>query len=139
MSFGICRSEDNMLKAIAELEKLEKAMENAGVEASGTRYNLDWIRLLSGRNLLTCTLAGIKAAEMRKESRGFHMRHDYRMVNNDEWAVRIVETLKDGRMEFTTKIPKVTKYPITKGIDPTIPDYIVRHDLSFKNAEIDYD
>ncbi len=133
--FGICRTEENLRNSVKALEQLEGEAGNAGTLCTDMRYNLDLIRLMQAKNLLTCTLAGVKAAEMRKESRGFHMRHDYRMVNNDQWAVRIVETLKDGRMEFTTKTPKVTRYPIPAGVDTNIPEYIIRHDLNFKNAD----
>jgi len=134
-SFGICRTGEKMEKAIRELENLEKELENVTVECESTKYNFDWIRAMQAKNLLTCTLAGLKAANMRKESRGFHMRHDYRMVDNDDWAVRIVETLKDGKMELSTKKANVTHYDIPDGKDESIPAFIKRHDLCFKNAD----
>jgi len=133
--FGICRSEEGMVKAISILEDLEKELPQISVPCTGLRYNFDWIRALQAKNLLTCTLAGLKAANMRKESRGFHMRHDCRGVNNDEWAVRILVTNKDERMTFRTRKAKVTKYEAPKGRNESIPEYIKVHGLNFKNAD----
>ena len=133
--FGICRSEENLVKSIASLEKLEGELNFISVACASTRYNYDWIRAMQAKNLLTCTLAGLKAANMRKESRGFHMRHDYRMVNNKDWAIRIVEQQKDGKMQFSTRKPNATKFDIPSGVDETIPAYIVHHNLCLKNAD----
>jgi succinate dehydrogenase/fumarate reductase flavoprotein subunit len=135
LGFGICRCEANMVKAIAILENLEAELPEISVPCASLHYNFDWIRALQARNLLTCTLAGLKAANMRKESRGFHMRHDHREVNNDQWAVRILVTDQDGQMTFRTRKAKVTKYEIPKGQDESIPTYIKVHDLNFKNAD----
>ena len=134
MGFGICRYEGNMVKAIEMLDNLSQELPNITASCSSLRYNFDWIRALQAKNLLTCTVAGMKAANMRKESRGFHMRHDYRQVNNDEWAVRITVKEKDGAMDFSTHKPNESKYKIPVGVDESIPVYIKRHNLNFKNA-----
>jgi len=135
-SFGICRSGDKLVKAINELETLEKDMQDLAVKSASPKYNYDWIRAMQAKNLLTCTLAGVKAANMRKESRGFHMRSDYQQVDNDNFAVRITESLKDGKMVFGTKRAKVTHYDIPAGQDVSIPEFIKHHDLCLKNASL---
>ena len=136
LGFGICRYEENMVKAIAKLDELSRELTDITVSCNSLRYNFDWIRALQAKNLLTCTIAGMKAANMRKESRGFHMRHDFRQVNNDDWAVRITVKQKDGAMSFSKRKPNASKYYIPTGVDESIPTYIKRHDLNFKNASI---
>lgn len=135
--FGINRSSEKLEKAIRELDNLAMDMEYLAVKCAGTKYNYDWLRALQAENLLTCTLAGVKAADMRKESRGFHMRSDYQQVDNDNWAVRITETFKNGNMEFDTKRAKVTHYEIPAGKDASIPAFITHNDLCFKNVSIE--
>jgi succinate dehydrogenase / fumarate reductase flavoprotein subunit len=135
MGFGICRSEENMTKAVGALETLEKDLENVSVACASTKYNYDWMCAIQAKNLLTCTLAGLRAANMRKESRGFHMRRDYPMVDNDNWAVRILETQKNGAMKLSTKKAKTTCFAIPDGVEESIPVFIKKHDLCFKNAD----
>lgn len=132
--FGICRTEVNMVKAIEQLESLQKIFSSISVPCGSLRYNYGWIRSLQAKNLLTCTLAGLRAANMRKESRGFHMRHDYKEVDNDNWAVHIVVNDDNGKMSFRTRKAKETKYEIPSGKEVSIPAYIKNKDLNFKNA-----
>jgi len=135
LGFGICRSEEDMVKAIEQLEALKKELPNISVPCNSLKYNFGWIRALQAKNLLSCTLAGLCAANMRKESRGFHMRHDYKEVNNDKWAVRIVVRDDNGTMAFHTRKAKATKYEIPTGKETSIPAYIKNHNLNFKNAD----
>ncbi len=135
LGFGICRTEEAMVKAIGQLEGLERELPNLSVPCASLRYNYGWICALQAKNLLTCTLAGLRAANMRKESRGFHMRHDYRQVDNDNWAVRIVVKDDNGAMTFRTRKAKVTKFEIPSGMEASIPAYIKNQDLNFKNAD----
>ena len=134
LGFGTCRTEENMTKAISMLDDLLNALPDISVSCTSLRYNFDWIRVLQAKNLLTCTLAGLKAANMRKESRGFHMRHDYRQVNNDDWAVRITVRENDGQMKLSTRKPNATKLEIPGGVEESIPECIKNYDLNFKNA-----
>ncbi|MBQ9941626.1 MAG: hypothetical protein IJP03_01325, partial [Christensenellaceae bacterium] len=118
-----------------QLEQLEKQLDGISLSCKSPRYNYDWLCVLQAKNLLLCTLAGLRAALMRTESRGFHMRSDYPMVDNDNWAVRIVEQLVDGQMQLSTKKAKETKFAIPTGVEENIPAYVLKNDLCFKNAD----
>jgi succinate dehydrogenase / fumarate reductase flavoprotein subunit len=89
---------------------------------------------LQAQNLLTCTEAGIRAALMRKESRGFHLRLDYPQVDNDRWAVRIIEEQGENGMMLNEKKPDATKIPVPGGKEANIGEFIIHQKLKFKNS-----
>ncbi len=73
---GIVRREDEMVRALDGIAKLEQRARGVGV--SGNReYNPGWHTALDLGNLLTISEAITKAALERKESRGAHFRDDY--------------------------------------------------------------
>ena len=133
--FGLYRTEERLTNTLQELLRIEREeLPAASVQCASLRYNYDWIRLLQAKNLLTCTIAGVRAALIRKESRGFHMRYDHQEVNNREWALHIDVTNCDGEMKLTTRAPKVTRFPIPDTCEPTIPAFMKAADLNMKNA-----
>jgi len=73
---GIVRKEDELLKAVEELQKLKE--HSTKVRVTGNRqYNAGWHTALDLHNLLTVSEAIAIAAVERKESRGAHFREDY--------------------------------------------------------------
>lgn len=133
--FGICRSESNLKQSIDTLFALTHQISDICVAGQSLRYNYDFIRALQAKNLLTCTLAGLRAAQMRKESRGFHIRHDYPKVDHTHWARRILVCQGEKGMALSTRLPTVTKIPLPSGTDESIPMFIKNHGLNFKNAD----
>lgn len=96
---GIMRVEEEMLRALDELERLRK--DAARVKAAGTsQYNPGWHEALSLKSMLITAEAVTRAALTRKESRGAHARLDYE-GERDEWAKYniVVRKGKDGKME----------------------------------------
>jgi succinate dehydrogenase/fumarate reductase flavoprotein subunit len=132
--FGVYRTEERLAETQKELERLEREeLPHVAVPCGSLRYNYDWICALQAKNLLTCTLAGVRAARARKESRGFHLRHDYPQVDNIHWAVH--QDIRDdhGKMVFTTRAPKVTRLPIPQRVEKDIPEFMKNEALEFKN------
>ncbi|NII23838.1 fumarate reductase/succinate dehydrogenase flavoprotein subunit [Pseudoflavitalea sp. X16] len=73
---GIVRKEEELLKAISALEKLQERSRK--VRVIGNReYNNGWHTALDLQHLLTVSEAITRAAIARKESRGAHFREDY--------------------------------------------------------------
>ncbi|HZE12112.1 MAG TPA: hypothetical protein VE086_00005, partial [Chthoniobacterales bacterium] len=73
---GIVRTEEEMQRALAGLEKLWERARNTG--AHGNReFNPGWHTALDLKNLLTVSEAVTRAALERKESRGAQFREDY--------------------------------------------------------------
>lgn len=132
--FGVYRTEERLARAQTELERLEREeLPHVAVPCGSLRYNYDWICALQAENLLTCTLAGVRAARARKESRGFHLRQDYPAVDNVHWAVH--QDIRDDheQMVFTTRAPKVTRLPIPQRVEENVPEFMKNEALEFKN------
>jgi succinate dehydrogenase / fumarate reductase flavoprotein subunit len=73
---GIVRREDEMVRALDEVVKLQEQAKRVGVPGN-REYNPGWHTALDLSNLLTISEAVARAAIERKESRGGHFRDDY--------------------------------------------------------------
>ena len=133
--FGSARNEEGLTKALAEIERLQNEdMPHFVAKSKSQNYNFERLSALQAQNLLTCTEAGIRAALMRKESRGFHLRLDYPQVDNDRWAVRIIEEQGENGMTLKEKKPDATKIPVPEGKEANIGEFIIHQKLKFKNS-----
>src|SRR5467141_2180837 len=73
---GIFRTEEDLKKALVELEKLKARAAKAGVEGSRL-FNPGWHLSYDLKSMLTVSEAVTHSALARKESRGAHSRIDY--------------------------------------------------------------
>ena len=97
---GIVRMEDEMARALDEIQKLKTRAANVG--APGNReYNPGWHTALDLPNLLTVSEAVARAAIERKESRGAQFREDY-PNKSDEYAKFniILKRAEEGHMSL---------------------------------------
>jgi len=78
---GIFRTEEDLKKALVELEKLRVRAAKAGVEGSRL-FNPGWHLSYDLKSMLTISEAVTRSAMARKESRGAHSRIDY--PNSDQ-------------------------------------------------------
>jgi succinate dehydrogenase / fumarate reductase flavoprotein subunit len=108
---GIVRTEEEMQRALAGLEKLwERA---AKTTAHGNReFNPGWHTALDLKNLLTVSEAITRAALERKESRGAQFREDYPDKNERFSKVNtITRKAADGSMEVRLEpLPEMPDY-----------------------------
>lgn len=96
---GIVRTEEEMQRALAGLEKL---WQRAGKVAAlaNREFNPGWHTALDLKNLLTVSEAVTRAALERKESRGAQFREDYPEKNEQFSKVNtIARKSEDGTME----------------------------------------
>jgi succinate dehydrogenase / fumarate reductase flavoprotein subunit len=96
---GIIRTEEELKKALAELERIKTDAGKVKAHASA-QYNPGWNEALDLPNLLITAEAVTRAAFMREESRGAHTRSDY-PDENEEWLKYniIVRKAGNGAME----------------------------------------
>jgi succinate dehydrogenase / fumarate reductase flavoprotein subunit len=73
---GIVRAEQEMQRALAELESLKRRAERVAVPGN-REFNPGWHTALDLRHLLIVSEAITRSALARKESRGGHFREDY--------------------------------------------------------------
>lgn len=124
--FNFYRNEEGLESALKEIERIKnEEISRMSISSKCRKYNFEWITSIIVRNLIVCNEAGIRAALMRKESRGCHMRTDYPEVNNDEWLVKIEAKKGKNGLEFTTRKPVVTRIPLPNGKFKSIPDHIL--------------
>jgi len=77
---GIFRTDEDLKKALAELEKLRARAAKAGVEGSRL-FNPGWHLAYDLRSMLTVSEAVTHSALARTESRGAHSRIDYQNLD----------------------------------------------------------
>ena len=125
--FNFRRNEEGLAKALNKILKIRNDdIHEMSTKSKNRIYNYEWIETIQVRNLLTCVESGIRAAIIRKESRGTHIRDDYKFVDNDNWLVRIMSSQgKDGLMQLSMRKPKVTKMKLLEGKSKDIPDYML--------------
>lgn len=125
--FNFFRNEKGLQSALNKLEKIKnEEIPKMSLSSKSTSYNFEWITSILLRNLIICNETGVRAALLRKESRGCHMRTDYPEVNNDDWLVKIQAQREGSEIKFTTREPVFTKMAPQKGIYQSIPDYILK-------------
>jgi succinate dehydrogenase / fumarate reductase, flavoprotein subunit len=135
--FGSIRNETDLCSALSEIERLrDEKIPRLSAKCKLQSYNYERLCAIQAENMLTCTEAGIRAALMRRESRGFHLRSDYPQVDNDRFAVRILEEQGPNGMVMSERKPNVTKIPISAGKENNITEFMIHQKLKFKNASI---
>ena len=104
---GIFRKQDELERAVEELEALKKRA--AGVKVGGGRtFNPGWNLARDLRNLLIASEAITKSALLRKESRGAHSRLDYTNLDPGFGKVNHCAKLVNGAMQVAaTPLPEM--------------------------------
>jgi succinate dehydrogenase / fumarate reductase flavoprotein subunit len=92
---GIVRREEEMQRALTELDQLTKRADNVAVPGN-REYNVGWHTALDLSNLLTVSRIITRAALARKESRGAHFRDDYPSKNAEEGRTSVVVRLNSS-------------------------------------------
>ena len=96
---GIFRTDEDLRKALAELDRLKARAANVRVEGSRT-YNPGWHLSRDLQCMLTISEACTHAALARTESRGAHSRLDYPKTE-DAWGIKnLVIAKKNGAMNL---------------------------------------
>jgi succinate dehydrogenase / fumarate reductase, flavoprotein subunit len=96
---GIVRREEEMQRAVTELDKLKKRADNVSV-IGNREYNVGWHTALDLTNLLTVSQIITRAALARKESRGAHFRDDFPSKSPEEGRSSVLIRMnRDGEME----------------------------------------
>ncbi len=101
---GIFRIEEDMTKALAELEKLKARAAKVRVEGS-RMFNPGWHLARDLKSMLTVSEGVTRSALARKESRGAHSRIDYPKLDEQVWGQKHNLISRDGQSMKLTQIP----------------------------------
>jgi succinate dehydrogenase / fumarate reductase flavoprotein subunit len=98
---GIFRTEEDLSKALGELEKLKGRAAKVRVEGSRL-FNPGWHLSRDLKNMLTVSEAVARSAQARKESRGAHSRIDYPTADEKVWGKQnnVISRGSDGSMKL---------------------------------------
>jgi len=106
---GPVRSELGLTRALDELQRV-RDNDLPRVWAGDTlKYNNDLIRALELETMVDVAEMVLRAALLRKESRGHHFREDYPVADNQNWLKHTVVQLVGGRMTLSTMPVVITK------------------------------
>ena len=92
---GIFRVEEDMNKAMGELEKLKARAARVRVEGSRL-FNPGWHLTNDLKSMLICSEAVTRSALARKESRGAHSRIDFPKLDEQVWGKQHNVISRDG-------------------------------------------
>jgi len=92
---GIFRVEEDMNKAMGELEKLKERAARVRVEGSRL-FNPGWHLTNDLKSMLICSEAVTRSALARKESRGAHSRIDFPKLDEQVWGKQHNVISRDG-------------------------------------------
>ena len=94
---GIIRTENEIMTALAELEKLRERAAQVGAEG-GPAYNPGWHLALDLRNIMLIAECVAQAARERTESRGGHTRDDFPQMSPEWRKVNLICSLAGDRV-----------------------------------------
>jgi succinate dehydrogenase / fumarate reductase flavoprotein subunit len=101
---GIFRIEEDMNKAMSELEKLKARAARVRVEGSRL-FNPGWHLSRDLKSMLTVSEAVTRSAMARKESRGAHSRIDFPKLDEQVWGKQHNLITRDGDRMKLQQIP----------------------------------
>ncbi len=101
---GIFRTDEDLRKALVEIEKLKERAKRTHVEGKRL-FNPGWHLSIDLQCMLTVSEACTHAALARKESRGAHSRLDFPKTE-DEWGKKNHVIVKKGNAMSLFEVPK---------------------------------
>ena len=106
---GIVRVEEEMERALKEIEQLKARAARVGIPGN-REYNNGWHTALDLNNLLTVSEIVARVAILRKESRGAHFRDDY-PEKSEKWGGVNLRVRKNQAGGVTVAEVPVTEIP----------------------------
>lgn len=110
----LCPVENSIYMSGHRLEVALRKLEKLKIKASGMKAD-DLHGLLAcheAEAMVLCCEMQLRAAAMRKESRGWFIREDYPDMDNENWLKWIVVQNRNGEMTFETEAVPVTEYEV---------------------------
>jgi succinate dehydrogenase / fumarate reductase flavoprotein subunit len=101
---GIFRVEEDMTKAMSELERLKARAARVRVEGSRL-FNPGWHLSKDLKSMLTVSEAVARSAMARKESRGAHSRIDFPKLDEQVWGRQHNLITRDGGQMKLQQVP----------------------------------
>lgn len=92
------------------LRKLEKVKAKVGNMKAEDLHGM--LACHEAAAMVLCCEMQMKAATMRRESRGWFLREDFPLMDNENWLKWIIVKNEDGEMKLHTEDVPIEKYPV---------------------------
>jgi succinate dehydrogenase / fumarate reductase flavoprotein subunit len=124
--FGFVRDKASLKATLQKIEAIRNEdLMQMSVGSQSRAYNYEWIEAIQLENLITCIEAGVRAALMRQESRGYHLRTDCPEVDHVNFLERIVVKNDNGKLCLTSRKPISSILPFPRGKHMNIMNYVI--------------
>lgn len=88
--FNLIRNEKDMQASLDEFLRIQKEdIPRMCVPHKTKQFNRDWRNAVEAESMLLCSIGTAYASLFRKETRPFHFRSDYPVMDNDNWLVNV--------------------------------------------------
>ncbi|MFX1274586.1 MAG: FAD-dependent oxidoreductase [Promethearchaeota archaeon] len=105
--YQIRRSKDRLEEALSKIEYIKRKLPNLSAKDGHGLLNVNEIK-----SMTLCAEMTFRAALMRTETRGWHVREDYPERDDKNWLKWVIVKQKDGKMITSTEPIPIDKYEI---------------------------